>query len=311
MSAAGASAISVLQVRFDDFQELLGVSVESIGATPSHRWLTGANGQRIDKVLLAKNAHYIVVTSHGGAAVREAINLALRQAGIKETNELSLFAQTHFQREILSILPQIHGSAGVSVALSALAREPEFQLQCKLDADTRIGLSESAKEFGRFTTRPRVQLWGQVNVGKSSLLNALAARELASVGDQPGLTRDIIEGVMQHNGYEIRIFDAPGQMADATGIDASAIELARQWRKQADLTIELVAPDTEPSGAGDWVIACKIDEHPASGAGISVNIPETITALKDRLIAHFYGFETSEMLALTPALRNKLLNNFD
>ena len=307
LTPAGASAISVVWLHFAKFQRVLGVNVASIGQTPLHKWLTDHNEQRIDEVLIARNDHSLLVTSHGGAAVREAISLALLQAGFEETPAHNFLAQSDYQAEILGILPQIRGRVGVELALSAVWRESEFNKQLNLPIVERESLATQALNFERFITPPRVQLWGVVNAGKSSLLNELSGRELARVGAQPGLTRDVIESSMHWQGFEIRIFDAPGQMPDAQGIDAAAIELAQNWRQNADLVIELVPPDENPLGVGDWVLHSKRDEvADTQEHEISMQRPESIIALKERLIAHFYGFENSGLLAITASLRAKL-----
>ena len=50
----------------------------------------------------------------------------------------------------------------------------------------------------------RVAIVGAPNVGKSSLLNALAARDAAIVSATPGTTRDAIEVAVDLGGYKVR-----------------------------------------------------------------------------------------------------------
>lgn len=307
LTPAGASAISVIWLEFADFQRVLGINVASVGQTPLHKWLTDHNGQRIDEVIIARNGHSLLVTSHGGAAVREALGLALLQAGFEEMPTYNFLAQSDYQAEIIGILPQIRGRIGVELALAALSREAEFLKQLNAPLKEREILAAQALNFENFLNPPRVQLWGAVNAGKSSLLNKLCGRELARVGAEPGLTRDVIEGVMHCKGFEIRMFDAPGQMPDAQGIDAAAIELAQDWRHRADLVIELVPPEAELLGVGDWVLHSKCDDvADTQKHEISMQRPESIESQKERLVMHFYGFEKTNLLAITANLRRRL-----
>ena len=61
----------------------------------------------------------------------------------------------------------------------------------------------------------RVVLAGQPNVGKSSLLNALAGAELAIVTPIPGTTRDRVSETLQIEGVPLHITDTAGLRSDA------------------------------------------------------------------------------------------------
>ncbi|MHC4841193.1 MAG: GTPase [Planctomycetota bacterium] len=309
LSGASASAISVLQVQISGVQSLLGLDLGQLADAPAHNWLKDQNGERIDEVMASRVGQFAIVTTHGGPAVREAVTRALRSIGYTESHEQDMLANSPFEHEILTALMKVQGRAGVELALSALHRQGDFHKQCTLASERRLALADLANQFDKFIELPRIQLWGPVNAGKSSLLNALCGRELARVGSQPALTRDVIEGTLKHRGYELRLFDAPGEMANATGVDAAAIALAESWREQADLVIELVPPGAEPLNVGDWAYDSKADALPVlpERPTVSVSSSEMLGALKERLIRHFYGFDASAILALTPALREQLI----
>src|SRR5690606_18873973 len=57
---------------------------------------------------------------------------------------------------------------------------------------------------------PRVVIVGRPNVGKSSLMNWLAGLRLAIVEDQPGITRDRVEYLMEHDGRFFELVDTGG-----------------------------------------------------------------------------------------------------
>ena len=89
----------------------------------------------------------------------------------------------------------------------------------------------------------RIALVGAPNAGKSSLLNALARRDVAIVTPEPGTTRDVIEVALDLGGYPVIIADTAGLRADPGAIEAEGIRRARLWLETADCVVQLLAPD--------------------------------------------------------------------
>lgn len=85
----------------------------------------------------------------------------------------------------------------------------------------------------------RVVLAGQPNVGKSSLLNALAGAELAIVTDIAGTTRDTKEQYIQINGIPLHIIDTAGLRHSTDTVEKIGIERAWDAIAQADIVIHL------------------------------------------------------------------------
>ena len=88
----------------------------------------------------------------------------------------------------------------------------------------------------------QVVLAGQPNVGKSSLLNALAGAELAIVTAIPGTTRDKVSQTIQIEGVPLHITDTAGLRADGEATDeVERIGIGRSWHaiSQADAVIFL------------------------------------------------------------------------
>jgi tRNA modification GTPase len=84
-----------------------------------------------------------------------------------------------------------------------------------------------------------VVLLGAPNAGKSSLLNALTKREAAIVTEEPGTTRDLIEVVLNLNGYKVRLTDTAG-IRDAEGrVEQIGIDRALKRAEEAALVLEL------------------------------------------------------------------------
>lgn len=92
----------------------------------------------------------------------------------------------------------------------------------------------------------QVVILGAPNAGKSSLLNALARREVAIVTDEPGTTRDLIEVSLDLHGNKIVLTDTAGIRDGAGRVETIGIERARAKASRADLVLLLAAAD-EPA----------------------------------------------------------------
>jgi tRNA modification GTPase len=86
----------------------------------------------------------------------------------------------------------------------------------------------------------QVVLAGAPNSGKSSLLNALARRDVAIVSDEAGTTRDIIEVKLDLEGLPVVVSDTAGIREAAGKVEQEGIRRALQRAKQADLVVWLV-----------------------------------------------------------------------
>ena len=78
---------------------------------------------------------------------------------------------------------------------------------------------------------------GSPNVGKSSLLNALAQRDVAIVSEVAGTTRDVVEVRMDIGGVPVTIADTAGLRDVLDEIEAEGVRRARKRAKEADLRL--------------------------------------------------------------------------
>lgn len=85
----------------------------------------------------------------------------------------------------------------------------------------------------------QVAIVGAPNVGKSSLLNALASRDVAIVTDQPGTTRDIVEVQLDLRGYKVVLSDTAGLRDTSDRIELEGIRRATARAGESDLVIFL------------------------------------------------------------------------
>lgn len=145
-----------------------------------------------------------------------------------------------------------------------------------------------------------IAIVGAPNAGKSSLLNALALRDVAIVTAEPGTTRDVVEVSLDIGGYKVRLQDTAG-LRDAEGmIERIGIERARRAADEADLVLLLEdshdpMPVSIMRGVADVVrVGTKQDLEPTadgydvristvSGAGISALLEEIAHRMANRL----------------------------
>ena len=86
----------------------------------------------------------------------------------------------------------------------------------------------------------RVSITGEVNAGKSSLLNLLSKREVAIVSDEAGTTRDVIETYLNLDGYPVILADTAGIREAKNEVEKKGISLALGKSKEADLNIIVI-----------------------------------------------------------------------
>ena len=86
----------------------------------------------------------------------------------------------------------------------------------------------------------RVAIIGEVNAGKSSLLNLLSKREVAIVSEEEGTTRDVIETYLNIDGYPVILADTAGIREAKSEVEKKGIILALNRSKDADLSLIVI-----------------------------------------------------------------------
>jgi tRNA modification GTPase len=112
-------------------------------------------------------------------------------------------------------------------------------------------LLDSAQQGALLHEGIRVVLAGQPNVGKSSLLNALAGAELAIVTPIPGTTRDRVSQTIQIEGVPLHVVDTAG-LRSQTDDEVERIGIARSWDSIADADSVLFLHDLTRMGQSDY-----------------------------------------------------------
>jgi GTP-binding protein len=100
------------------------------------------------------------------------------------------------------------------------------------------------------TGTPTVVIVGRPNVGKSTLFNAILRQRRAIVGDEPGITRDRIQGEAVYRGRKFHLIDTGGIIPnDADWIPSEILKQARVALERAAHIIYLIDGRTEITGA--------------------------------------------------------------
>ncbi|MFV0421299.1 tRNA uridine-5-carboxymethylaminomethyl(34) synthesis GTPase MnmE [Oleidesulfovibrio sp.] len=86
----------------------------------------------------------------------------------------------------------------------------------------------------------QVVLAGQVNAGKSSLMNAMLGRRRAIVTDVPGTTRDFLEESIVLDGLSVRLVDTAGLRETGDIVEQEGVRMSRDLAAQADLVLLVV-----------------------------------------------------------------------
>lgn len=153
-----------------------------------------------------------------------------------------------------------------------------------------------------------VVIAGRPNTGKSSLLNALLAREKAIVSSVPGTTRDAVEGTLEIEGVRFNLFDTAGIRESENEIENIGIARARSLIGGADLVL-FVLDGSEKMSAEDFEIYEQVKEKPKivvsnkndlEGDGgekcdirVSAKTGENIAALKTMMLERsMAGYDT-------------------
>jgi len=108
-----------------------------------------------------------------------------------------------------------------------------------------------------------VAIAGPVNVGKSTLINQLARRDVAIVSPHAGTTRDVIEVQLDLDGYPVTVIDTAGIRETDDPVEQEGVRRARARAGEADLVLWLAdaagAPVEYHGAAPVWLVRNKID----------------------------------------------------
>ena len=152
-----------------------------------------------------------------------------------------------WRRQVVEILARLE--AGID-----FAEEADVAVEARAKAEGGIStlLDQIEREIDRGVRGERLRrgltvvIAGPPNVGKSSLLNALAGRNAAIVSDIPGTTRDVVEVAMTLGGLPVILKDTAGlRPASTDPLEVIGMGRTRAAMEEGDLVLWLASPDVE------------------------------------------------------------------
>lgn len=191
----------------------------------------------LDRGLAARWSSTLVhLMPHAGPAVVMKIAEKLRELGIGERREVDARAaypeaRDEVEARTLAALAKAHSPGAVDLLLDQPRRwrERAQGRGPKGEADTGT--------LRRLIEPALVVAVGPSNVGKSTLLNALAGRAVSVVADEPGTTRDHVGVLLDLGGVVVRYVDTPGVRIGAPVVERRALATAMELINRADLVL--------------------------------------------------------------------------
>jgi tRNA modification GTPase len=258
LTPPGTAAIATIAVRgpqaLNVVQQLFRSTSQSL-PTGAGRFLLGKFGDEAtdDVVLIIKQMEpipWLELHCHGGQQVIRMLLETLERHGTqicswqeleRRTTERPLaaearvlLAEARTVRTAAILLDQLHGAC--ERAVEEIIAELD-----KGDAVSAVGRLEALARHsgvGRHLTRPwKVVVAGAPNVGKSSLVNALAGYQRSIVSPIPGTTRDVVGVSIAIDGWPIELTDTAGLREQVGGLEEQGMRLAEEAIASADLSL--------------------------------------------------------------------------
>ncbi|WP_272897620.1 tRNA uridine-5-carboxymethylaminomethyl(34) synthesis GTPase MnmE [Sphingopyxis witflariensis] len=167
-----------------------------------------------------------------------------------------------WQEELLTLM------AGAEAELN-FADEDDVEVGDAVAQRLIAGMGALAIDLGEWLARPAAEviseglsvvIAGPPNAGKSTLINALAQRELAIVSPVAGTTRDVIETPLALDGIAMRFSDTAGLRGEgADAIEVIGIDRARAAVDAADILLWLGPPKDAPEHRRCILVAAQAD----------------------------------------------------
>ena len=301
-------AIGILHLTGDVEQILDRLQVEP----PEVGRLILAEVGGIDEAVVARvDVDACLVMPHGGPRIRQLLSRMLEHVGVDlQTPDATSSrrawpeASSQLEADLLSALAMTESPRAIPLLLKQLRGMRQTTKGYEPDPERTRGLQP-------LLTPPLIGIAGSPNVGKSTLLNALAGQEVAIAADLAGTTRDAVVSRILVDGVACDAVDLPGRRTSDDEIEQQAIRLSDRFIERAHLLLlVLEQPDQAPPPLPrdpDMVILNKIDQFdrseafngPQVSARTGEGIPELAVAIRQRLVPDRY-LESDEAWIVAP-----------
>jgi hypothetical protein len=288
----GGAAIAVVQLSGDIDGLLADLSIRPV----PHGRAALRDVPGVDSLVVARVApDHALLFPHAGRAVLRRMIAALERAG----------AALDADPDPRTIYPEARSLIEARTLAALAGAQSPLAIDLLLDQPRRWAAADhgelhllpptESRTLRRLIAPPLVVALGPPNIGKSSLLNALAGRSVALVADEPGTTRDHVGVTLDLAGLVVRAIDTPGIDPRATSpIDREAQALALTVATGADLLLLcadpasgfLDPPPALPTSTPVLRVTLRADlGPPRPGSDLAVVAPrgESLEALTARL----------------------------
>ncbi len=214
-----------------------------------------------------------------------------------------------WRTEMISLLARVEAAIdfveedGVAAAALADIRPKTLDLVARLSR-----AAAEADRAGALRSGVKVVFAGAPNVGKSTLLNLVAAREAAIVSSRPGTTRDVIEVPIVLGGIPVILTDTAGLRAEAGDeVEVIGMQRARSEAAAADIVVWVTSVDVAEDIENAVVPALKVlnkSDLPGDAQGIDLKvsaktgegIADLIAELEKLVRERFSGMEQASVI---------------
>ena len=271
---------------------------------------SGAGGVAAEEVLVVRASRGWEVHCHGGAAAAAAILDDLVHLGAECRPSATWDAgwASTMAAEAIAPLANIDAPRPARILCRQLAGRLDDELTLiaalvsqgdGVAAAQRADRLRRASRVGLRLTEPwRVVVTGRVNVGKSSLVNALAGHARSLVSPLPGTTRDVIETHLVLAGWSVVLVDTAGLRAAgdrASGAtERAGIARALSATETADLVVRVVETGESVAKPDGLLVWSKADLQPTCA------VPANVIATSSRTGAGLGTLVAAVMAKLVP-----------
>lgn len=304
LSPAGASAVAVVGFRGPNVWAMLSPYFTTAKRQPTlstkpHTYLGKLQREGLgDEVILVLSGDHrhqeIELQLHGGPGV---VHWCL-QFGVELGCERIEWPEW-IENELWKLLPlaTTKKTAGLMLdqcqgaferAVTALKQPSAERAQRLRDIDALL----SWESLGAHLVQPwKIVLAGPPNVGKSSLLNALAGFERAITSPTPGTTRDLVSATVVWDGFPLEFIDTAGLRDQGDVLETAGMAQTRLICKQADLIVWLI-----DLSACDPVMPT--DLHPDMCIGTKADLPHQLNIATELVVSASNCIGLKELLTV-------------
>ena len=266
LTAPGEGGLQVFRIEGEAVPALVRRIFRPSGKTgPDDRGLRHGHlhdGQHVvDEVVvhLEEDGRGLEISTHGGLGTRAAVQELLDREGVVSVDTANLASSGVWKREPGATVARearrgLEGSWSVQSMLFHLAalegrlvrevigiRDSLVQARNGVvggPAGSRLRSLLGRAPFGlSMCLPPALAIVGPPNVGKSTLLNALAGQDRCIVTSEPGTTRDLVTERAVLGGYAFEVLDTAGIRATEDPVERAGVDRALQAARDADLCL--------------------------------------------------------------------------